>query len=57
VLSSSGAQLKPLRSQGGFEDEKVEVYLRRRGWKIRERVGETGGGFDFGDWGCWRRLD
>jgi hypothetical protein len=43
MLSSAGTQLEPLRSEGGFEDEEVEVDLRRGGWEVRERVGKWTG--------------
>jgi hypothetical protein len=45
VLPPTRAEGEILGAQGGFEDEQVEVYLRRRAWQQRCRVcyrGRTG---------------
>ncbi len=47
MLPSSGAQLEPLGTQRGFEEQEIEVYLGRRRREGGERVGYRGsiGGF------------
>lgn len=43
MLAATGAQFEVLGAQGGFEDEEVEVDLRRGGGQMREGIGDAGG--------------
>lgn len=54
-MLTASAKLEVLCAQGGFENEEVEVDLRRRRWQRGERVGGVqrglGGGSRRGDAG------
>jgi hypothetical protein len=54
VLAPTSAQFEVLRAQGGFEDEEIEIDLRRGGRQMREGIGDARG-WDVGLRSIYRR--